>query len=49
MGNGVHNRHELRFDVGKQRYTTVGSFQISVYSLRFDVGKQRYTTQEMYL
>ena len=34
----------LRFDVGKQRYTTVILIWIDTTLLRFDVGKQRYTT-----
>jgi len=34
----------LRFDVGKQRYTTVTDEVSEVSELRFDVGKQRYTT-----
>ena len=34
----------LRFDVGKQRYTTDVSDLQDTLRLRFDVGKQRYTT-----
>ena len=34
----------LRFDVGKQRYTTFDDEGFSFSKLRFDVGKQRYTT-----
>ena len=34
----------LRFDVGKQRYTTAAKAVTKAVRLRFDVGKQRYTT-----
>ncbi len=34
----------LRFDVGKQRYTTDAESSRQNAMLRFDVGKQRYTT-----